>query len=117
PRPHFYATAGRNMLDKVANFARAAGGSLFFWLMVPAVLLTLACRAIELWALLRTGRPGGLPLAPTLYLAAIAGYIVMITGPVAGVGYRIELEPFLAILLASGLLRLWRRGDGSTSRA
>lgn len=113
-RPHFYETAGSGLIDKLMNFEHRAAGSLFFWLMVPAISFTILCRGIELVALARIGRPGGLPLGPGLYLVAVVGYFVAITGPVTGVKYRLELEPFLTILLASGLLWLWRKRAGPT---
>ena len=112
-RPHFYATPGAGIIDKLANIARRGAGSLFFWLMVPATAATLLCRAIELWALVRIGRAGGLALGPASYLVAVALYFVLITGPVTGVKYRLELEPFLTLLLASGGAELYRRLRGA----
>lgn len=111
-RPHFYATAGKDALDKVSNFARAAAGSRFFWLMVPAVLWTALARLLQLLALFRIGRPGGLKAGPSLYLVATAAYFLAITGPVTGVKYRLPLEPLLIILLAESLVWLAERWRG-----
>jgi len=108
-RPHFYATAGQDALDKVSNFARAAIGSRFFWLMVPAVLWTALARLLQLIALFRIGRPDGLKRGPSLYLLATAAYFLAITGPVTGVKYRLPLEPLLVILLAESLVWLAER--------
>jgi 4-amino-4-deoxy-L-arabinose transferase-like glycosyltransferase len=108
-RPHFYETPGHGMIDKAGNFAARAAGSAFFWLMVPAVLWTLLSRLLELLAVFRVGRPGGLPLGPLLYFAAVALYFIAITGPVTGVKYRLPLEPLLIILLASALVWLQAR--------
>ncbi len=110
-RPHFYETAGGGAVGKVLAFAEKAAGSGFFLLMVPALLWTLATRLIELAGLARVGRPGGLPLAPMLYLLAVAAYFLAVTGPVTGVKYRLPLEPIFILLLASGLAwlgDLWR---------
>ncbi len=111
-RPHFYATAGKDALDKVSNFARAAAGSGFFWLMVPAALWTALARLLQLLALFRIGRPGGLRAGPSLYLVATAAYFLAITGPVTGVKYRLPLEPLLIILLAESLVWLAERWRG-----
>jgi hypothetical protein len=111
-RPRFYATAGNDALGKVSNFARAAAGSCFFWLMVPAVLWTGLARLLQLLALFRIGRPGGLKAGPSLYLLATAAYFLAITGPVTGVKYRLPLEPLLIILLAESLVWLAERWRG-----
>jgi hypothetical protein len=71
------------------------------------------CRAIELWALVRIGRAGGLALGPASYLIAVGLYFVLITGPVTGVKYRLELEPLLTLLLASGWMAISRRVRGA----
>lgn len=108
-RPHFYATPGNGMIDKVRNFFVRAAGSLFFWLMVTAVSWMILSRLLEVLALLRIGRPDGLPLGPLLYFAGVALYFIAVTGPVTGVKYRLPLEPLLIILLASSLVRLQAR--------
>lgn len=105
-RPHFYETSGGDALRKVENFARLAAGSIFFWLMVPAVLWMAFTRLLELLALLRIGRRDGLPPGPSLYLLAMTAYFIAITGPVTGVKYRLPFEPFLIILLASAFVQL-----------
>jgi 4-amino-4-deoxy-L-arabinose transferase-like glycosyltransferase len=109
-RPHFYATPGTGAVDKVWAFGRRAAGSLFFWLMVPALMWMAVSRALELGALGVIGRGGGLPLGPSLYLLAVALYFVAVTGPVTGVKYRLPLEPMLVLLLAESGARLcaWR---------
>jgi hypothetical protein len=54
-----------------------------------------------------------LALGPASYLVAVGLYFVLITGPVTGVKYRLELEPFLTLLLASGCVALLRRVRGA----
>jgi hypothetical protein len=105
-RPHFYETSGGGAFGKVAAFVAKAAGSPFFWLMLPALVWTAAARVVALAGLARIGRPGGLPLGPALYLIAVAGYFIAVTGPVTGVKYRLPLEPILILLLASGLMWL-----------
>ena len=103
-RPHFYETPGASAIDKVLAFGRRAAGSTFFWLMVPALLWMAVSRVLQLGGLAMIGRTGGLPLGPSLYLLAVAGYFLAVTGPVTGVKYRLPIEPLLILLLAeSGL--------------
>jgi 4-amino-4-deoxy-L-arabinose transferase-like glycosyltransferase len=99
-RPHFYETPGAGAIDKVLAFARRAAGSTFFWLMVPALLWMAVSRVLQLGGLAMIGRTGGLPLGPSLYLLAVAGYFIAVTGPVTGVKYRLPIEPLLILLLA-----------------
>ena len=108
-RPHFYATPGAGAVAKLWTFARRAAGSTFFWLMVPALALTAALRLLQLGGLFAIGRPGGLPLGPSLYLLAVALYFIAVTGPVTGVKYRLPIEPLLILLLAESGVGLGTR--------
>lgn len=118
-RPHFYETPGTGAVDKVWAFGRRAAGSTFFWLMAPALVWMAASRVLELGALGAIGRSGGLPLAPSLYLLAVALYFLAVTGPVTGVKYRLPLEPLLILLLAESAAWIWarRRAPEVSSRA
>ncbi|MGH6954861.1 MAG: glycosyltransferase family 39 protein [Alphaproteobacteria bacterium] len=100
-RPRFYATPGRSAADKVRNYISTAGGGLFFWIVVPAAVLAAVVRLIQLAGLARIGRE--LPVGPTLWLLLGVAYVLVVTGPVTGVKYRLPIEPVLVILLAAAL--------------
>jgi len=100
-RPAFYATPGRSAADKVWNYLSAASGGLFFWIVLPAAVLAGAVRLIQLAGLARIGRE--LPVAPTLWLLLTVLYVLVVTGPVTGVKYRLPIEPVLVILLTAAL--------------
>ncbi len=59
-------------------------------------------RGAEFAAMARIGRT--LAIGPALFLLVVAGYILAVTGPVAGVKYRLPIEPTLTVFLAPALL-------------
>jgi 4-amino-4-deoxy-L-arabinose transferase-like glycosyltransferase len=113
-RPHLDDTRGDGPLGRIAAFAANTAHSAYFrWLLAGGLGLLLV-RGVQLVGLMRIGRPGGLPRAPSLYLLAAAAYFVAVTGAFANVRLRLPLEPLLSVLLAAGLVWL---GDQRRARS
>ena len=117
---------GASAIDKVLAFVARTHST--FWLMVPALLWMAVSRVLRLGGLAMIGRTGGLPLGPSLYLLAVAGYFLAVTGPVTGVEYppADRAAARLLLLAESGLWiatrrapsgRFPRRDNDRTSRA
>ena len=100
-RPRFYATPGDGPVQKALNVLGGAGAGVAM-LLVGGVAATAAVRAVQLIGVARLGRR--LLSLPWLFLFAVAVYVLLVTGPVTGVKYRLPLEPLLTMLFALGLL-------------
>jgi hypothetical protein len=101
-RPSFYATPGDNALVKAFNVVRSTESPRALVLLVGAAAVTAAIRLVQLVGLARVGRR--LLSLPWLFLLGVALYVLVVTGPVTGVKYRLPLEPLLTILFALGLV-------------
>jgi hypothetical protein len=108
-RLRFYETPGRTPLDKVVNFLRGAKHWPYVFLMVGAGALTVAFRLVQGVGGVHLFRHRPDMIGPLLYLSAVFVYILVVTGPVVGVKYRLPLEPLLILLTAAGLHHLFRR--------
>ena len=109
-RPHFYDTQGETVVEKIWLLLSDTRNPPFTALVVLAILLTVILRGAEFAAMARIGRT--LAIGPALFLLVVAGYILAVTGPVAGVKYRLPIEPILTVFLATALLwavDAWRR--------
>ncbi len=109
-RPRFYDTQGETVVEKIWLFLSDTRNPPFTALVVLAILLTVILRGAEFAAMARIGRT--LAIGPALFLLVVAGYILAVTGPVAGVKYRLPIEPTLTVFLATALLwavDAWRR--------
>jgi len=112
-RPRFYEVSGKTSLEKVWNFLSHPGNTAYLAWMIPAIVVTIVVRGVQVWGLLcRDGRrlivSGAL-----LYLVVVGFYILAITGPVVGVKYRLPLEPILTVFAAAGALCVFRSMRGS----
>ncbi|MEX2650554.1 MAG: glycosyltransferase family 39 protein [Alphaproteobacteria bacterium] len=112
-RPSFYATPGDGLMAKLANYVTSTRSSLVLALLAGSVAATLAVRLVQLVGLFARRRE--LAGAAWLFLLLVAAYVVVVTGPVTGVKYRLPLEPLLTILTAAGLVRLWPAGRRGVS--
>lgn len=99
-RPSFYDSPGTNILDKMANYVGHAPVN-FLSVILAAVTFTGLARLMQLFALFRSR----LPTRETIFLAAVAAYVLLATGPITGVKYRLPIEPIFVVLLASGLVQ------------
>lgn len=99
-RPSFYDSPGANIVDKLANYLGHAPVK-FLSVTVAAVTLTGLARLLQLSALVC----GRLPKRETIFLAAVAAYVLLATGPITGVKYRLPIEPIFIVLLACGLVQ------------
>ena len=109
-RPDFYDTQGETVVERIWLLLSGTRNLPFTALVVLAVLLTVILRGAEFAAMARIGRT--LAIGPALFLLVVAGYILAVTGPVAGVKYRLPIEPTLTVFLATALLwavDAWRR--------
>lgn len=112
-RPSFYATPGDGLLAKLVNYVTATRSRLVLALLAGSVSATLAVRAVQIVGLVTRRRE--LADSAWLFLLLVAAYVVVVTGPVTGVKYRLPLEPLLTILTAAGLVRLWPAGRRGVS--
>ncbi len=106
-RPRFYQTTGVSVTDKIWSFLTNADSIVFLSLMIPALLAVLIFRSVQLLGLISAVRQQQFLTAPFLYMLLLSLYVLAVTGPVVGVKYRLPLEPFLILLTAIGVIRLW----------
>jgi 4-amino-4-deoxy-L-arabinose transferase-like glycosyltransferase len=106
-RPRFYATEGNTFLAKAWRFATAAENRLYLAILWSGLLITGMARLLQgHGAIIMARRAPGLVEAFWLFVVA---YFLAITGPVAGVKYRLPLEPILCVLFAIALVDLFGR--------
>lgn len=107
-RPSFYETPGGNIFEKLGNYVAATGKTPYFWAMAAGLLGTALARLLQVVGVIAALRRGWRPVA-IIMLGVVSVYILVITGPITGVKYRLPLEPILILLLADGAMRTWHR--------
>jgi hypothetical protein len=104
-RPHFFYTEGKSVSGRVWNFVAGMKG-LFGIALVGSMALIVVARLIQLWGFrLLMSRE----IWKAGFLAFIAAYFLLISGPVGYMKYRLPLEPVLIILLAMGIRDFYGR--------
>lgn len=111
PRPSFYQTAGRGLVERAWAYFFADPGW-FQILVLFGLAASLLAFVFQLWGLGILFRHSRLSaVAAILFM----GYFLAISGPTAGPKYRMPFEPVAIVLFALGLeaaLRLTRRRRG-----
>lgn len=101
-RPSFYATPGDGAFDKAINAVRSTDDPTALVVLGLGAAAMVAIRLVQFVGLARVGRR--LLSLPWLFLLGVALYVLVVTGPVTGVKYRLPLEPLLMVLFALGLV-------------
>lgn len=106
-RPSFYGTVGNSFIAKVAGYVASMNNFSLVGVITAGTVGLLVLRVAALIGLWRGWRHGSWSRRQIILLAVVAAYILVITGPITGVKYRLPLEPLLIILAAEGMAG-WR---------
>lgn len=104
----FYDTPGDSFLGKILNYAFRSGQPVYMWCLLIGGAGLLAVRLLQAF--------GAVALAPRsakwpqmFLMASWAGYILLVSGPVASPKYRLPLEPAFDILSGAGVVAIGDR--------
>jgi len=108
-RPRFYATPGDSPVGKIWNMLRESQGISYLAWIIPAGLFTVFIRCLQAWGIRHLAGAQAGTAGPLIFLLVVIVYVLVITGPLVGVKYRLPLEPILMVGLAAGLHALYER--------
>ena len=116
PRTGFFATKGKSVLGKIANFLFHSTNATYAWALLLGIAGVIVVRLIQLAGIFAVLRErNNWPIA--IMLALWVGFILAVNGPIASPKYRLPIEPVLCVLTGAGFfwLRNRRRRLSQTS--
>jgi len=109
PRTGFYATPGKDPLEKITNFLFRSDNVLYGWILLIGALGVAIARLVQLggFVALLWHRQW----VPALLFVGWCTFILCVNGPIASPKYRLPLEPVLNVLAGIGWTQMVRRRD------
>lgn len=109
PRTGFYATPGKDPLEKITNFLFRSDNVMYGWFLLIGVVGVAIARLFQLggFVALLLHRQW----VPALLFAGWCTFILCVNGPIASPKYRLPLEPVLNVLAGIGWTQMARWRD------
>ncbi len=100
PRTGFYATPGKTIFEKVANFLFHSDNALYAWILLVGVA------GLQIVRLLQLAGFSAMVIQQHLIPVALLGlwclFVLAVNGPVASPKYRLPMEPALMVVTGAG---------------
>jgi hypothetical protein len=93
--PSFYETKGVGLIDKLFNYIKNSSGLFYLLILAIGTVTSILFILLALVGVFKMFLQ--LPPITVTTLIILAGYFLVITGPIIGVKYRLPIEPLLTL--------------------
>ena len=93
--PSFYETKGVGLIDKLFNYIKNSSGLFYLLILAIGTVTSILFILLALVGVFKMFLQ--LPPVTVTTLIILAGYFLVITGPIIGVKYRLPIEPLLTL--------------------